>query len=193
MKKWLPHEILTSRVGEGHFNDFSTLKISLYTPANKVVEVYWFHNGCLIVWHLVFPSVNKLCLYNNSSSIQWWYFTYMLTLTRGGPLLILGQKVKGHIWTLNIFNVSAPQLHFLLAYNNGALQMYWPWPEKDLYCFWGQRIKGQGHIWSLNFVSCPHDDSIYFWLTIIILHRCIGNDLRLLSIFRSKVKVKFGL
>ena len=40
----------------------------------------------------------------------------MLTLTRGAPLLILGSKVKGEIWTLNFFTVSAPQLHLLLAY-----------------------------------------------------------------------------
>ena len=28
-------------------------------------------------------------------------------------MLILGQKVKGQIWTLNFFTVSAPQLHLL--------------------------------------------------------------------------------
>ena len=92
----------------------------------------------------------------------------MLTLTRGGPLLILGQKVKCQIWTLNLFTVSAPQFHLLLAYNNDTSQMYWPRPEKDLYCFWGQRIKGQGHIWSLNFVSFPHGDPISFWHTMMI-------------------------
>ena len=48
----------------------------------------------------------------------------MLSLTQGGPLLILGQKVKGEIWTLNFFTVSAPQLHLLLAYNNDTSQMY---------------------------------------------------------------------
>ena len=73
--------------------------------------------------------------------IQWWYFTYILTLTWGGPLFILGQKVKGEIWTLNFFTVSAPQLHLVLAYNNDTSQIYRPRPEKDLYWFWGQRIK----------------------------------------------------
>ena len=57
----------------------------------------------------------------------------MLTFTRGGPLLILGQKVKGEIWTLNFFTVSTPQLHLLLAYNNDTSQMYRPRPETDLY------------------------------------------------------------
>ena len=84
----------------------------------------------------------------------------------------LGQKIKGQIWTLNFFTVSAPQLHLLLAYNNDTSQMY----------SWGQKIKGQGHIWSLHFVSFPHDKSIYFWHTIMILHRCIDHDLRRTSL-----------
>ena len=67
VKKWLPHEILTSR--GSFFNDFSTLKISLYTPANEVVEVYWGHHSCLSVCPSVCPSVKKWFLYNNSSSV----------------------------------------------------------------------------------------------------------------------------
>ena len=47
VKKWLTYEILTSR--GSFFNDFSTLKISLYTPANEVVEVSWFHHDCLSI------------------------------------------------------------------------------------------------------------------------------------------------
>ena len=167
MKFWLP--------GGSFFNDFSTLKISLYTPANEVVEVYWFHNSCLSVclWKSGFCTITPLPF-----DIQWWYFTYILTLTWGGPLFILGQKVKGQIWTLNFLTVSAPQLHLVLAYNNDTSQIYRPRPEKDLYWFWGLRIKGLGHIWSLNFVSFLHDNSIYFCHTIMILYRCIDHGLR---------------
>ena len=134
MKFWLP--------GGSFFNDFSTLKISLYTTANEFEEIYWFHHSCLSVhlpvrlWKSGFYTKTPLPF-----DIQWWYFTYMLTLTWGGPLLISGQNVKGQIWTLNFFTVSAPQLHLLLAYNNETSQMYWPRPEKDLYWFWGQKIK----------------------------------------------------
>ena len=61
MKFWL--------LGGSFFNDFSILKISLYTPANEVVEVYWFHNSCLSVCPSVCPSVKNWFLYNNSSSV----------------------------------------------------------------------------------------------------------------------------
>ena len=133
MKFWLPWG--------SFFNDFSTLKISLYTPANEVVEVYWFHHSCLSVCPSVCPSVKSgFCTITPLPfDIQWWYFTYMLTLTWGGPLLILGQKFKDQIWTLNFFTVSAPQLHLLLAYNNDTSQMYWPLPEKDLYWILGSK------------------------------------------------------
>ena len=47
---------------------------------------------------------------------------------------------------------------------------------------WGQKIKGRGHIWSLHFVSFPHDKSIYFWHIIMILHICVDHDLRRTSL-----------
>ena len=78
------------------------------------MEVLWFHHGCLSVhmsarlWKSGVCTITPLSFY-----IQWWYFTNMLTLTWGVPLLILGQKVKGQIWILNFFAVSAQQLHFL--------------------------------------------------------------------------------
>ena len=78
------------------------------------------------------------------------------------PLLIFGSKGQRSNLDFKLFAVSAPQLNFLLAYNNDTLQMYWPWPERDLYWFWGRRIKGQGNIWSLIFVSFPHDNSNLF-------------------------------
>ena len=67
VEKWLPHEIFTSR--GVFFNDFSTLKISLYTPANEVVEVFWLHHGCLSVCQYVCLSLKKWFLYNISSFI----------------------------------------------------------------------------------------------------------------------------
>ena len=39
--------------------------------------------------------------------IKWWYFTRVLTMTWEGPLLILGSKGQGHIWTWNFL----PFLH----------------------------------------------------------------------------------
>ena len=97
MKFWPP-----GGGGVSFFNDFSTLKNNLYTPANEVVEVFWFHYGCLSVclsvhmfvrlWKSGFCTITPL-----SFDIQWWYFTHMLTLTWGGPLMILDQKIKGQI------------------------------------------------------------------------------------------------
>ena len=148
MKFWPP--------GGSFFNDFSTLKISLYCSVNEVVEVYWFHHGCLSICLSVCLSVCMsvrpfVCLWKSgfctitplSFGIQWWYLTYMLPLTQGGPLLMLGQKVKGQIWTL-------------------------------------------------NFLPFPHNSSISFWHTIMILHRCIDHDLRR-TFIDFGVKVKFGL
>ena len=90
--------------GGSFFNDFSTLKISLYIPANEVVQVCWFHHGFLIIRLSVRLRKSSFCTINPLPfDIQWWYFTYtgMLAVTWGGPLLILVQIVKGQIWTLN--------------------------------------------------------------------------------------------
>ena len=88
------HEILTSR--GSFFNDFSTLKISLYTSANEVVEVYWFHHSCCLsvhlsvrLWKSGFYTITPIPF-----DIQSWYFTYMLTLTWGWPLLIWVKRSK---------------------------------------------------------------------------------------------------
>ena len=151
--------------GGSFFNDFSTFKISLYTPANEVMEVYLFHHSSLSLhvhlsfrlWKSGFCTITPLPF-----DIQWWYFTYMLILTWGGSLLILGQKVKGQIWTLNFFHRFRTTSPFAFGIHNDTSHLYWPRPEKDLYWLWGQSIKGQCHIWSLNFVSFPHDKSIYF-------------------------------
>ena len=154
MKFWLP--------GGSFFNDFSTLKISLYTHANEVVKVYWFHHSCLSVCPSVCPSVKKWFLYNNSSSVWHTMMIPHIYVDFDPRRTSVDFGSKGQRWNLDFFTVSAPQLHLLLAYNNDTSQMYWPRPEKDLYWFWGQRIKGQGHIWSLNFVSFPHDIHLFF-------------------------------
>ena len=38
--------------------------------------------------------------------------------------------------------------------------MYWPWPEEDL-LIWGQKIKGQGHIWTFKFSLAKEDPNWY--------------------------------
>ena len=53
----------------------------------------------------------------------------------------------------------------------------------------GQKIKGQGHIWTLNFAPFPHNDnSTYFLHTMMIFHTFVHFGVK-----RSKVKVKFRL
>ena len=72
-----------------------------------------------------------------------------------------------------------------------------PWLEEDLYWFWGQKVKGQGQTWTLNFLPFLHDNSIIFWPTVMILHTYVVHDLRRtpidFGIKRPKVKVKLGL
>ena len=57
--------------------------------------------------------------------------------------------------------------------------------------------KGQGQIFTLNFASFPHDNSITFLHTIIVLHTWVHHDPRRTDIdfwvIWSKVKVKCGL
>ena len=47
------------------------------------------------------------------------------------------------------------------TYNNDTAHMSWSWPKEDLYWFWGQKVKCQGQIQTLNFVKFPHNKSIY--------------------------------
>ena len=151
-------------------------------PSTKLWGVCWFHHGCL--------SVRLSVVCGNSG--------HVLTITRGGPLLILGSKGQGHIWTSNFWPFPHNNSHFLLAYTDDSSHMYWPWPEKDLYWFWGLKVKGQDHIWTLNFLLFPHDNFISFLHTMmILLHTCIDHDPRRTSIDfgvkKSKVRVIFGL
>ena len=43
-------------------------------------------------------------------------------------------------------------------------------------------VKGQGHIWTLNFLPFTHDNSISVWHTMMILHTCIHHHPRRTSI-----------
>ena len=92
--------------------------------------------------------------------------------------------------------VSAWLLHYLLTYNNDTSHNYCPWQEEDPYWFLGEMVKkkGQGQICTLKFAWFPHDNSITFWHTIMILHTWVDHDPRSTSIDfginRSKVKVK---
>ena len=75
VKKWLPPWNFDLQGGGSFFNDFSTLKKSLYTPLTK----FWRYTGitslsvclpaCLPACLSVCPSVKKCFLYNNYSSI----------------------------------------------------------------------------------------------------------------------------
>ena len=71
------------------------------------------------------------------------------------------------------------------------------WPKEDLYWFLCQYVKGQGLIWTWNFVLFLHNNPITFLHTIMLLHTWVHHDPRRTSFdFRviwSKVKVKYGL
>ena len=60
--------------------------------------------------------------------------------------------------------------------------MYWPWLVDDLYWFWNQKVLGQSHIWTLNFLLFLHDNVISFLHTMMILHTCIDHDPRRTSV-----------
>ena len=73
--------------------------------------------------------------------------------------------------------------------------MYCPWPEEDPYIFLGEKVKGQDQISTLKFALFPHDKSITFWHTMMILHTSVDHDPRrtsfVIGVKRWKVKVKF--
>ena len=49
-------------------------------------------------------------------------------------------KVIFGLWTFYRVYVIAP-FRFLSAYNDDTSHSHWPWPEKDVHWFWGQRSK----------------------------------------------------
>ena len=157
-----PHEILTSR--GVIFQRFLYIENKfVYPPPTKL----WRYTGFTIAFCLcpsVCPSVKKWFLYNNSSSI--WHTMMILHIYVDLDLKRISDDFGSKAQRSNLdfklfyrFRTTAP---FAFGIHDDTSQMYWPRPEKDLYWLWGQRIKGQCHIWSLNFVSFPHDKSIYF-------------------------------
>ena len=185
MKFWLPR-------GGSFFNDFSTLKISLYTTANEVVEVYWFHHSCLSVHLSVRLRKSGFCTITPLPfDIQWWYFTYMLTLTRGGLcwFWVKRSKVK---FGLNFL----PFPHHSSIYFWHTIMILHHCIDLDL-----RRtsidfgVKGLGHIWSLNFVSFPHDIHLFLAYnndTSQMYWPWPEKDLSRFGVNRLKIKVKFG-
>ena len=112
-----------------------------------------------------------------------------MTITWEGPQSIfrsIDQRSRSNsdLNVLPFFTVSARYLHFLLAYNDDTSHMYLAWPKEDLYWFWDQNVKGQGHISTFNCVPFLHGDSFSFWYTMMILWWYDG-------VKRSKVKGKF--
>ena len=137
------------------------------------MEVYWFHLGFLSVCLSVKKKWFRF-LYNifRNSSSNWHTMMILhiyVDLDMRRTSIDFGSK--GQIWTLNFFAISAPQLYFLLSYNNDTSHMYWPWPEKDLYHFASHLVKGQCKIRNLNFLQFlpfPHGTAIPFWRTMMI-------------------------
>ena len=147
----------------------------------------------------VCPSVKKWFLYNNSSSI--WHTMMILHLYVDLDLrrisVDFGSKGQRSNLDFKLFYRFRTTASFAFGIRNDTSQMYWPRPEKDLYWLWGQRIKGQCHIWSLTFVSFPHDKSIYFLAynndTSQMYWPWPEKDLSRFGVNRLKIKVKFGL
>ena len=136
-----------------------------YTPTNKVVEVSWFHRGCLSVclsdclsvrlWKSGFWTITPLPF-----DIPWWYFveTKFLELTMSlldfSPRIPLGTfSILLHIYVeLDLRKTSVDfgtkgQRSYLdfkpftvsaphfPSFWHITSLMYWPWHEKDLYRF----------------------------------------------------------
>ena len=89
---------------------------------------------CRSVRPYICPSVTKWFLYNN---IFFTWHTMMIRHTyndfdlRRTSVDFRSNCQRSNL-DLKLFNFSAPQLHFPLAYNNDTSQIYWPWPERDL-------------------------------------------------------------
>ena len=96
------------------------------------------------------------------------YFTHVLTMTWGWPLLILGSKGQGQIWTSNIFSTSYTFLKITLFlsclhwwYFTHVLTMTRGWPllilrSKD------QRSRSNK---DLKFLPFLQDNCFFFWPT----------------------------
>ena len=118
--------------------------------------------------------------------IHWWYLTHELTITWGRPQLILGQKVKFGLQTFyNFHTITDFQFDIQWWYFTHVFPMTGATPL--LILGW------KGHVFTLNFASFLHDNSITFWHTMMILYAWIHHDSKRTSIDycvnMSKVKV----
>ena len=115
-------------------------------------------------------------------------------MTRGGPLLILGVKSQGQLWTSNV-------LQFL---HDFPFDLQWwylthvlPMTGARLLLILGSKCQRTRSNFTLKFASFLHNNSITFWHTMMILHTCVDHGIKRTSIDfglnRSKLKVKFGL
>ena len=112
------------------------LGLLFYTLANEVVG--GGYTGFKMVVCLSVPLC--ICLWKGSFctsilfpfDIRWWYFTHVLTMTRGRPLLILVWKGQGQIGTWNFVPFQQRYFYFFLTYNDYTSHMCLSWPEGDL-------------------------------------------------------------
>ena len=115
-------------------------------------------------------------------------------MTRGGPLSFWDQKVKVRfgLQTFYRFRTITPFPCDIQWWNFTRVDHN---PRMPLLIFGSTYIdfgsKGQGQIWTSNFLPFPHDNFISLWHTMRILHICVANDLTRTSIDfgvkRSKV------
>ena len=157
--------------------------------------VYWFHHGCLSVR----LSVEKCFLHNN-------YFCFWPTM------MILYTCVDHDPRRTSFdFGVKSSKVKF-------GLQTFLHFPHDDSFSFWpammilhtcvdltmtrqglvlilGSKVKGQGHIWTLNFLPFPHDNSISFGYFTHVLTMTRGGPLLILRsiVKRSRSYLDFEL
>ena len=124
----------------------------------------------------------------------------LCTVGKGGYILLKaflkflwkGQSSRSGL-DFKLLTLSAKWLLFLSTYNDDTFDHDQMRTSID---FWVNRSKIKV-IFGLIFLLFPHDNSISFWHTIMILHKYIDYDLRRTSNDfgdnRSKVKVMFGL
>ena len=97
--------------------------------------------------------------------LQWWYFTHVLTVTHGGPLLSLeskGQRSRSN-WLQFFYRLhnSISLWHTLLILHT-CVENHMRATSFD--------FGSKGQIWTSNFLQFPHDNWFSIWHTKMILH-----------------------
>ena len=135
--------------------------------------------------HMMTPS--RLTYNNGSSHNSFWYFTYELIMTQGGPLLNLGSKGQGQIQTLN---------YAKFTHNNSIIFWHTMMILDACVAYDARRypidfgVKGQGQTWkNLNLLRWGYLSLLGQVLFYQTWHKCSprGDD-ELYWYFRSKVK-----